>query len=144
MWGKATKVFSSPHTLIQTGLFTSSGEKTQNGCLTIQGFVIPLATLRCQFIRHTRAKTHIVYSHFGGWSLWWCGTDLCYTDVCFYYFVHPIYINNDRLDDRNTSLYNAVQQQNKLHPSKLLSCSWDLSKKITMNNEGGFIAELLY
>lgn len=36
-----------------------------------------------------------------------CGA-VVLTDV-FYYFVHPFFISESRLNKRNTSLYNAVQ-----------------------------------
>ncbi len=52
-----------------------------------------------------------LYGHFGGCSLWlWFVLNrivLLYSDRCFYYCVHPIYMGG--LNNRNTSLYNAIQ-----------------------------------
>lgn len=36
--------------------------------------------------------------------------------VFFHYFLHPIYINDDSLNNKNTSLYSAIQFQ---QPHKL-------------------------
>lgn len=33
---------------------------------------------------------------------------LLFSAKCFYYFVHHIYVTEDRLNNRNTSVYNAV------------------------------------
>lgn len=49
-----------------------------------------------------------LYGHFGGCTFSCCSIVVCGKDRCFYYVVHPIYINEGRIRGRNTSLFIAM------------------------------------
>lgn len=46
-----------------------------------------------------------MYNHFEGHHFWWFCIVLQLLGACLYYFVHPFYISDSQLNNRNTSLW---------------------------------------
>lgn len=53
--------------------------------------------------------------------LWCCPTELYYTDTFFCLFLHPIYINEGRLNDGHTSLQTATVRADCVRGSDIMT-----------------------